>query len=44
LYVATDNEPAIGLYEKMGFKVTEEVMDVCGPGKQCYQMELFFSN
>ncbi|AFV25187.1 acetyltransferase [Methanolobus psychrophilus R15] len=44
LYVAADNEPAIGLYEKMGFKATEEVMDVCGPGKQCYQMELFFSN
>jgi ribosomal-protein-alanine N-acetyltransferase len=40
LYVAADNEPAIGLYEKVGFKVTEEVMDVCGPGKECYKMEI----
>lgn len=42
LYVAADNEPAIGLYKKVGFKVTEEVMDICGLGKRCYKMEIKF--
>jgi ribosomal-protein-alanine N-acetyltransferase len=38
LYVATDNEPALNLYKKVGFQITEELMHVCGPGKKCYKM------
>jgi ribosomal-protein-alanine N-acetyltransferase len=44
LYVAADNQPAINLYEKVGFKIAEEVMDVCGPGKECYRMEIRLDN
>jgi ribosomal-protein-alanine N-acetyltransferase len=40
LFVAVDNLPAISLYRKMGFKVTREVDDVCGPGLRCYEMSL----
>lgn len=42
LYVATDNEPAINLYRKVGFEITEEVMNICGSGKKCYKMEISF--
>ncbi|WP_292462489.1 N-acetyltransferase [Methanolobus sp.] len=44
LYVAADNQPAISLYEKVGFKITGKVMDVCGPGKECYRMEIKLDN
>ncbi|TGC09408.1 GNAT family N-acetyltransferase [Methanolobus halotolerans] len=42
LYVATDNEAAINLYEKVGFMITEELPNICGPGKKCYKMEIRF--
>ncbi|MDW7732773.1 MAG: N-acetyltransferase [Methanolobus sp.] len=42
LYVATDNEPAINLYRKVGFQITEEVNNICGSGKMCYKMEICF--
>jgi len=42
LYVDINNEPAINLYKKVGFEITEEVMDICGPGKKCYKMEVEF--
>lgn len=44
LYVATDNEPALNLYKKVGFQITEELMHVCGPGKKCYKMEISFED
>jgi ribosomal protein S18 acetylase RimI-like enzyme len=40
LYVDSDNTAAINLYRKYGFEITEEVMDICGPGKKCYKMEI----
>ncbi|WP_406657466.1 N-acetyltransferase [Methanolobus sp. ZRKC2] len=40
LYVARDNESAIKLYKKVGFEIKEELMDICGPGKRCYKMEI----
>ncbi len=42
LYVAADNEAAIYLYQKVGFEIKEELMDICGPGKRCYKMEIKF--
>jgi ribosomal-protein-alanine N-acetyltransferase len=42
LYVAKDNEPAINLYQKVGFEITEEKRDICGLGKECYKMEIAF--
>ncbi len=42
LYVAKDNEPAINLYQKVGFEITEEIRDICGLGKECYKMEIAF--
>jgi ribosomal-protein-alanine N-acetyltransferase len=44
LHVATDNRDAISLYEKVGFKITDELMDICSSGKACYQMELTFDH
>jgi len=40
LYVASDNEAAVNLYKKGGFRIRGEVMDICDPGKECYEMEL----
>jgi ribosomal-protein-alanine N-acetyltransferase len=40
LYVDSDNENAISLYRKVGFDITEEVMNICGPGKKCYKMKM----
>ncbi|AKB47388.1 GCN5-related N-acetyltransferase [Methanosarcina sp. Kolksee] len=40
LYVNTENFPAIGLYEKMGFKIIKEIKDICGSKETCYEMEL----
>lgn len=44
LYVATDNTPAINLYRKVGFAVKRKVMDICGPGKECYEMEIILGD
>lgn len=44
LHVTMDNEPAVNLYRKVGFKITEELSDVCGQGKRCYQMEINFND
>ncbi|WP_256622752.1 GNAT family N-acetyltransferase [Methanolobus chelungpuianus] len=44
LYVATDNTAAINLYRKVGFAVRREVMDICGPGKECYEMEIILDD
>jgi len=44
LHVAKDNRAAISLYEKVGFKITDEIMDICSSGKACYQMELTFDH
>ncbi len=40
LYVNVNNQPAIRLYEKTGFEVTNEVKNVCGQDENCYEMEL----
>ncbi len=40
LYVNMENLPAIGLYEKMGFKKIKEIKDICGSKEKCYEMEL----
>ncbi|MGB9939355.1 GNAT family N-acetyltransferase [Methanosarcina sp.] len=40
LYVSTKNLPAIRLYEKIGFRTTTEIKDICGPKEICYEMEL----
>lgn len=40
LYVNTKNLPAIKLYEKMGFRTTNEIKDICGLKETCYEMEL----
>lgn len=39
LFVNTLNEPAVSLYKKHGFEVTDEVKDICGRGATCYKME-----
>jgi Acetyltransferases len=40
LYVNTKNLPARKLYEKVGFKKTAKIKDICGPNETCYEMEL----
>jgi ribosomal-protein-alanine N-acetyltransferase len=40
LYVNTKNLPAIRLYEKIGFRKTAEIKDICGSKEMCYEMEL----
>jgi ribosomal-protein-alanine N-acetyltransferase len=40
LYVNVNNTPAIKLYEKAGFRVVEEVKNLCGQNERCYKMEL----
>ena len=40
LYVSTENQPAISLYEKFGFRKTKKVKNVCSPGEICHEMEL----
>lgn len=44
LYVATDNTAAINLYRKVGFEVKRKLMDICGPGKECYEMEILLDD
>lgn len=43
LYVEINNEPAIRLYRKVGFKTIGEVRDICSPGDRCYEMALDLS-
>jgi ribosomal-protein-alanine N-acetyltransferase len=40
LYVNISNQSAIKLYEKIGFRKTKEVQNVCGQNETCYEMEL----
>lgn len=40
LYVNVINQPAIKLYKKFGFQKTKELKNECGPGENCYEMEL----
>jgi len=40
LYVNVNNQPAIRLYEKIGFRKTNEVKDICGQKETCYEMKL----
>lgn len=40
LYVDKENLSAINLYKSRGFKIIEEVKDICGEEKDCYKMEL----
>lgn len=40
LYVSTENQHAINLYEKFGFRKTKEVKNVCSPGETCHEMAL----
>ncbi len=42
LTVDTENEPAIGLYEKIGFKITETSMDEYGKSHDRYIMVMEF--
>ncbi|MDW7732755.1 MAG: GNAT family N-acetyltransferase [Methanolobus sp.] len=38
LYVEVNNESAIRLYNKVGFRTIGEVRDICSPGDLCYEM------
>lgn len=40
LYVNINNEPAIRLYEKLGFQKTKELKDICGRNEICFEMKL----
>lgn len=40
LFVEVENEPAIALYKKHGFQITDELSDICGHGARCYEMVL----
>lgn len=40
LYAEVNNEPAIRLYKKVGFRTIGEVRDICSPGDLCYEMVL----
>ncbi|MGB9132523.1 MAG: GNAT family N-acetyltransferase [Methanosarcina sp.] len=40
LYVNVHNQPAIRLYEKIGFQKTDEVNNICGQDEKCYEMKL----
>lgn len=40
LFVNVNNQSAIGLYEKHGFKKIDEVDDVCGRRERCFLMEM----
>jgi [ribosomal protein S18]-alanine N-acetyltransferase len=40
LYVNVNNVPAIKLYEKLGFRMTKEMKNICGQNEKCYEMEL----
>lgn len=40
LYVNINNQPAIRLYEKIGFQKISKVDNICGYKKSCYEMEL----
>ena len=40
LYVDINNQPAIRLYEKFGFREIKKVKNVCGQKEICYEMEL----
>jgi len=40
LYVNINNQPAIRLYEKIGFQIINKVDNICGYKKSCYEMEL----
>jgi len=40
LYVEINNQSAIRLYMKLGFRTIGEVRDICSPGDRCYEMAL----
>ncbi len=40
LYVNINNQPAIQLYKKIGFREVKTVKNVCGHTEICYEMEL----
>lgn len=40
LYVNANNIPAIRLYEKTGFVITDKIENICGHKEKCYKMEL----
>jgi len=40
LYVNVNNDPAIKLYEKMGFQIIKTIESICGQEETCYIMEL----
>lgn len=40
LYVSKRNTPALSLYTKLGFVVTDELPDICRKGECCYRMRL----
>lgn len=39
LYVNLNNQPAIRLYEKIGFREIKKVRNICGQKEECYEME-----
>lgn len=39
LYVNINNQPAIGLYEKVGFRQIRKVRNICAQKEECYEME-----
>lgn len=40
LYVRINNISAIKLYEKLGFRISKEMKNICGENEKCYEMEL----
>lgn len=40
LYVNVNNFPAIQLYNKIGFRKTKQIKNICGQNEICYEMKL----
>lgn len=38
LYVNVKNEGALSVYKKIGFRIVENMRDICGAGEDCYKM------